>query len=285
MDFISAVILGIVEGLTEFLPISSTGHLLVAIALLNFPQSLVGGTPQQIAVFRDSFAIFIQFGAVLAVLVYYGRSLLQQAQRLSSDRNVQRFWLNIFIAFLPAAVLGLLFQKKIDEVLSDPKTVGIVVGLALFLGGIVFLLIERGPHEANIRDVEKVTPLQAFLIGIAQAVALIPGVSRSGATIIGGLLLGLDRMTATTFSFYLFIPTLGAATLYKLFSSLRAHDVTASQLPLFGVGTVVAFGVSYASIVWMLRYISTHSFRAFGIYRIIAGIAIIALALFTSLLR
>ena len=279
MDYILSVILGIIEGITEFLPISSTGHLLVASAFLNFPQFLAG-TPDAQLKFRDTFDIFIQIGAVFAVLVYYGRSLIQQAQKLPSDRSVQRFWVNILIAFLPAAVIGLVVLKRIEGTLDKP----LPIAIALILGGIVFLVVERGEHTGTVHDIYQVTPVQALGVGVAQVVSLIPGVSRSGASIVGGLLVGMDRLTATTFSFYLFIPTLGAATLYKLFQALRDKEVAAAQLPLFAVGTVVTFVVAYASIVWLLRYISTHNFRAFGVYRIIAGAIILVLALFTSVL-
>ncbi len=270
MDFVYALVLGIVEGLTEFLPISSTGHLLVASALLSFP-------PQQL---RATFDIFIQIGAVLAVIVYYGRDLVHQAQKVPTDRGTQRFWLNILIAFVPAAVVGLLFQKAIEANLLTP----IVVGIALILGGIVFLLVEQQDRPGTTHKVEQVSPVQALTIGIAQVFSLIPGVSRSGASIIGGLLVGLDRVTATTFSFYLFIPTLGAATLYQLYTAFRDKEIVTGELALLVVGTAGAFVVAYASIAWLLRFISTHTFRAFGVYRIIAGAIIVALALFTSVL-
>ncbi len=268
MDFLYSLILGVVEGLTEFLPVSSTGHLLVASALLNFPPAEPKG-------FRTTFDIFIQIGAVLAVLIYYGRDLTRQAQQIPTDRAVQRFWLNIFIAFLPAAIIGLLTLKIIEGSLSTP----LPIGIALILGGIVFLVVDRKDRPGTVHDIKAVTPKQALAIGLAQVVSLIPGVSRSGASIVGGLLAGLDRLTATTFSFYLFIPTLGAATLYKLYTALRDKEIATGQLPLLTVGTIAAFIVSYTSIVWLLRYVSSHTFRAFGVYRIIAGILIIAWAL------
>ncbi|MEP7285069.1 MAG: undecaprenyl-diphosphate phosphatase [Chloroflexota bacterium] len=284
MDFLFALILGIVEGLTEFLPISSTGHLLVASALLHFPPLVPPGL-------RITFDIFIQLGAVLAVIVYYGRDLLAQASRIPSDQSTQRFWLNILIAFLPAAIVGLLAKKWIDALTSgNGSLASLIIGVALVLGGIVFLIIERRPQPANsapthpVGQIPQVTTRQAFLIGLAQVVSLIPGVSRSGATIVGGLLTGLDRVTATAFSFYLFIPTLGAATVYSLYSAAKSGTLDTSQLPLLAVATVAAFIVSYASIAWLLRYVSSHSFRVFGIYRIIAGVIIIGLALFTPLL-
>lgn len=276
MDFINAIILGVVEGLTEFLPISSTGHLLVASALLSFPP----------ATYRLAFDIFIQIGAVVAVIVFYFRDLVKQAGKLPSDKPTQRFWLNILIAFVPIAIVGLLVNKRIDAIMgqSGSSLPSLIVATSLILGGIVFLLLERQDRPGTIHQLEQVTPRQALLIGLAQVVALIPGVSRSGASIVGGLLVGLDRVTATAFSFYLFIPTLGVATLYQLYGAFRDHEIDATQLPLFLVATVVAFIVSYASIAWLLRYVSNHNFRAFGIYRIVAGIVILAMALFTTLL-
>lgn len=268
MDFVYSLILGVVEGLTEFLPISSTGHLLVASALLNFP-------PVETKGFRTTFDIFIQIGAVLAVLIYYWRDLTRQAQQLPSNRDIQRFWFNIFIAFLPAATIGFLTLKIIEESLSTP----LPIGLALILGGIVFLVVDHKDRPGTVHNVKDVSTKQALAIGVAQVASLIPGVSRSGASIVGGLLVGLDRLTATTFSFYLFIPTLGGATLYKLYTALRDQEIGAGQLPLLAVGTLAAFVVSYASIVWLLRYVSSHTFRVFGVYRIIAGIVIIVWAL------
>jgi undecaprenyl-diphosphatase len=274
LDIVYALILGLVEGLTEFLPISSTGHLLLASVVLNFP-------PAEPAGLRATFDIFIQIGAVLAVLIFYWRSLLQQARRIPSDRPTQRFWLNILIAFVPAALLGLLFLDKIESVLLSP----IPIGIALILGGIIFLIVESKPQQGNTRSLEQVTTPQALAIGIAQVFSLVPGVSRSGASIVGGLLAGLDRVTATTFSFYLFIPTLGLATLYRLFKAVVSHELTMSYVPALAAGTVAAFVVSYLSIRWLLGYVATHSFRVFGIYRIVAGVLIILLALLTTIFK
>ncbi len=202
MDFINAIILGVVEGLTEFLPVSSTGHLLVASALLSFPPPT----------YRLAFDIFIQIGAVVAVIVFYLRDLIKQASKLPSDKATQRFWLNILIAFVPAAIIGLLVDKRISAFMDTSGSIlpSLVVAGALIVGGIVFLLVERQEHPGSVHALEQVTPRQALIIGLAQVVSLIPGVSRSGASIVGGLLTGLDRVTATAFSFYLFIPTLGA---------------------------------------------------------------------------
>lgn len=278
MDFIYALILGVVEGITEYLPISSTGHLIVAASLFGFPTpQLSVGDPK---IFRDTFEIFIQLGAVIAVLVFYRNQLVAQARRLPSDRETQRFWLNVIAAFVPAGAIGFVLRDWITETLFRP----VVVGIALIAGGVVFLLIERGQRQARTLQPEKVTFGQALFIGAAQILALIPGVSRSGASIIGGLLIGLDRPTATAFSFYLAIPTLGSATIYQLFTALRDGHVVAAQLPVFGVGTVAAFVVALVAISWLLRYVSHNDFKAFGVYRILAGAIIVALALFTTVL-
>lgn len=254
-----AVLLGIVEGLTEFLPISSTGHLIIFSDLLNFEGSL-GGT----------FEIFIQLGAVLAVVFYYRSDLWQQVRTVPHNRTVQRFWLNIFIAFLPAALVGVLLHDWIKAVLFTPA----VVASALLLGGVIILLVERRDHSVGTSSVYSVSPRQALGVGIAQIVALIPGASRAASTIIGGLLTGLDRPTATSFSFYLAIPTLGAATVFDLATSL--DQVSGSDALNLLVGTVVSFLVSLLVIRWLLRYISNHDFKIFGYYRIVMGIVIVA---------
>jgi undecaprenyl-diphosphatase len=262
------IVLGIVEGITEFLPISSTGHLIVASWLLDFQ---AGG---------EIFEIFIQLGAVVAVLAYFSRDLLDQVRRVPSDKGVQRLWLSIIIAFIPAAALGFLFNDWIDSVLFNPR----VVALSLIVGGVVFLVIERGkPDEkpATTTELTAVTPKQALWIGLAQILALIPGMSRSGTSIIGGMLAGLNRQVATQFSFYLAIPTLGIATLYSLF---KARDTLSDQaLTYLVIGAVVAGIVAWLSIAWLLRYISRNNFVAFGYYRIIAGIIILLLSLFSTL--
>ncbi|MEA3334471.1 MAG: undecaprenyl-diphosphate phosphatase [Chloroflexota bacterium] len=253
------IVLGIVEGITEFLPVSSTGHLIVVADLIDFEGS-IGGT----------FEIFIQLGATLAVVVYFFRDLLDQAKRLPTDRTVQRFWLNILIAFLPAAIIGFLIHDWIKEVLFSP----LVVAVALVLGGVILILVDRVEREGAISDLFAVPPKKALAIGIAQVAALIPGTSRSGATIVGGLLSGLDRKTATEFSFYLAIPTLGGATVFELLTSL--DQIGRDDALNLIVGAIVSFVVALVVIGWLLRYVQTHSFLLFGIYRIIAGATILA---------
>jgi undecaprenyl-diphosphatase len=261
-DWLNAAVLGVVEGLTEFLPISSTGHLLIASRLLRFEGS-IGGT----------FEIFIQLGAVLAVVGYYARDLLGQARALQSSAAVRRFWLAIVIACLPATAIGLLFRDWIKQVLFDSP---VVIASSLIIGGIIFLLVERLPRRpATVRDVTDVSLIQAIGIGSVQVIALIPGVSRSGASIIGGMLGGLDRKTATAFSFYLAIPILGGATIVDLLGSL--DEITASDAGRLLIGTVVAMIVAWLSIAWLLRYVANNSFVIFGYYRIAAGVTILGL--------
>lgn len=263
-DLLSVILLGIVQGITEFLPISSTGHLIVASALLNF--QALGGT----------FEIFIQIGSVVAVIAFYRQQLLQQVRTVRTDAVVRRFWFAIILAFIPAAAIGLLLSDWITEVLYSPTTVAI----ALIVGGIIFLVVERRPaqvEETLVTDAVHITFRQAVLIGIAQLAALIPGVSRSGATIVGGMLSGLSRSAAAQFSFYLSIPTLGAATLYSLVRALG--DISSDQLIQLLLGAVVSGIVSWLAIAWLLRYIARNTFVPFGVYRIIAGIVILGLVI------
>jgi undecaprenyl-diphosphatase len=257
-DLWRVVVLGIVEGVTEFLPISSTGHLIVFSDLLNFEGSL-GGT----------FEIFIQLGAVLAMVWFYRRDLWQQVRAAPRDRTVQRFWLNLAIAFIPAAGIGFFFHSWIKERLFSPETVAV----ALIVGGVLLLLIERRDHSAGTASLYDVTPRQALGIGLAQVLALIPGASRSATSIMGGLLSGLDRPTATAFSFYLAIPTLGLATVFDLLTSL--DQISGGDVLNLLAGTVVSFVVALAAIGWLLRYIATNDFRLFGYYRIIFGLIVL----------
>ncbi|MDX1996056.1 MAG: undecaprenyl-diphosphate phosphatase [bacterium] len=267
-EWIKVIILGIVEGVTEFLPISSTGHLLVASALLNFEGSL-GGT----------FEIFIQIGAVLAVIAFYRADLLRQVLTVRSDKGIQRLWLSIVIAALPAAVVGFLLEDWLEDNVFTRETAPTVVAIALIVGGIIFLLVERRPArtESVTHDLTQITPRQALLIGLAQITALIPGVSRSGSTIIGGLMVGLDRSVATAFSFYLSIPVLGGATFFKLITSL--DEINSNDVFNLALGTVVSAIVAWISIGWLLRYVARNNFIPFGYYRILAGVAILLLVI------
>ena len=259
------IVLGVVEGITEFLPISSTGHLIVFADFLKFEGS-VGGT----------FEIFIQLGAVLAVVWYYRHDLLGQVRAVPKDRAVQRFWLNLAIAFVPAALVGFFLHDWIKEHLFQSS----VVASAMIVGGIVLLLIERHDHSGGTVSLVDVSPKQALGIGLAQVFSLIPGASRSATSIIGGLLVGLNRTTATGFSFYLAIPTLGLATVYELITSL--DQITPGDLFNLFVGTAVSFGVSLLVIGWLLRYIAHHDFKPFGVYRVVAGVLVLAWALWLA---
>jgi undecaprenyl-diphosphatase len=260
-EWLKAVALGIVEGVTEFLPISSTGHLLVVSQLIHFSESM-GGT----------FEVFIQFGAVLAVLGFYAGDLLGQARALPRDPLTRRFWLAIALAFLPAAVLGLVLR---DFIKSQLFTSPAVIAWSFIIGGAVLIGVEYLPRKAVTHAATAVSWKQAVAIGCAQVAALVPGVSRSGATIVGGLLAGLDRPAATSFSFYLAIPTLGAATLYDLARSFRT--LNSGDFAFLLVGTIVAGLVAWLSIGWLLRYVGNHTFVPFGIYRILAGLVVLAL--------
>jgi undecaprenyl-diphosphatase len=261
LDWWKVLELGILEGVTEFLPVSSTAHLLIATNLLDFEVARKG-----------TFEIFIQLGAVIAVGGFYARDLLAQARALPVSGETRRFWLGILVAFLPAAILGLLLHSWIKAVLFSPP----VIAAALIVGGIIFLVVERLPERTStVHTLQDISLLQALGIGLAQTLAMIPGTSRSGASIIGGMLAGLDRQTATAFSFYLAIPTLGAATVYELLTSLSS--LSGSDMGLLLLGMVVSLVVAWLSIAWLLRYVATNSFVPFGIYRIVAGILILVL--------
>jgi undecaprenyl-diphosphatase len=287
MDLIlalKALIMGLVEGFTEFLPISSTGHLILAGSLLKF-------TGEKVKVFE----IVIQAGAIFAVCWEYRVKIATVLMGLTNDPKARKFALNLVVAFLPAAILGLLFSKKIKAVLFAP----LPVALAFIIGGVVILWVERrqaarprldaitvtserlpvGPTyamaaaPARVESIDDMSLLDAFKVGCAQAFALIPGTSRSGATIIGGMLFGLSRKAATEFSFFLAIPTLLGATVYSLYKE-RAL-LSAADVPLFGIGTLAAFVSAFFCVRWLLRYISSHDFSMFAWYRIVFGVVIL----------
>jgi undecaprenyl-diphosphatase len=262
---LKAIIMGLVEGFTEFLPISSTGHLILTEHLLGFQ-----GMEEQINVFE----IVIQAGAILAVCWEYRARIAAVLSGLFSDRKQQRFAINVAIAFLPLAVLGMFFGGLLKEYLFKP----VPVALAFIIGGIIILIVERraaaNPVAVRVHTVEDMTPLDALKMGIAQAFALIPGTSRSGATIIGGMMFGLSRKVATEFSFFLAIPTLLGATAYSLFKARALLSV--SDLPMFGIGTVAAFISAFLCVRWLLRYISSHTFTVFAWYRIAFGLLVLA---------
>ena len=267
MPLIAVLILGVVLGISEFLPVSSVGHSLVLSSLLGFPPTKA---------LRDSFAVFIEGGALLAVLLFYSRDLWQQARQFRHDRAVQRLWLNVIIAFLPVAIVGFILHDWVEQVLFSPW----VVAISLIVGGVAFLIVERRPQAAAgslVTELSAMSPRQALWVGIAQILALIPGVSRSGATIIGGLLVGLNRQVATVFTFYLFIPTLAAASGYELLTALLRGTIDPAYLSYFLLAALIGFLVSLVAMRWLLGYIRQHDFQVFGLYRIVVGLLVIAL--------
>ena len=260
-----AVVMGIVEGLTEFLPISSTGHLILAGALLGFDDDKA-----------KVFDIAIQTGAIFAVILVYWQKIRKTVVDLPTQKQAQQLALNVLIAFLPAVVLGLLFGKIIKAHLFTP----VVVATTFIVGGVIILWAEKrqaaGGNAVRVTDADDMTWKDALKVGLVQCFAMVPGTSRSGATIIGGMLLGLSRKAATDFSFYLAIPTLigaGAYSLYKERALLSWADA-----PMFGVGLLFAFLSAWLCIRWLLRYIATHSFVGFAYYRIAFGILILVTA-------
>ncbi|MCF8162564.1 MAG: undecaprenyl-diphosphate phosphatase [Burkholderiaceae bacterium] len=259
---IKVIIMGIVEGLTEFLPISSTGHLILAGSLLNF-------TGEKVKVFE----IVIQAGAMLAVCWEYRRRIIDVIRNFSSDVAARRFVANLLVAFLPAVILGLMFGKFIKAHLFAP----VPVALAFIIGAFVILIVERrnrfNEDSLRIHSVDEMTMLDAFKVGCAQCFALIPGTSRSGASIIGGMAFGLSRQAATEFSFFLAIPTLFGATIYSLYKERALLSV--ADLPMFGVGALAAFISAFFCVRWLLRYISSHDFMIFVWYRIVFGVLIL----------
>ena len=258
-----ALILGVVEGLTEFLPVSSTGHLIVAGSLLNFTDE-----------HAKTFDVVIQLGAILAVCWEFRRRIGSVVVGLPSRPDARRFTLNVIIATIPAIVLGLLFEKAIKAALFSP----VPVAFALVAGGVVILWAEarqraRGDAAARVQNVDDLGPLDALKVGLAQCFALIPGMSRSGSTIIGGMLFGLERRVATEFSFFLAIPIIFGATAYELYRDW--HLLSADALGSFVLGFVAAFISAFACVRWLLRYIAAHDFTVFAWYRIGFGLLIL----------
>ena len=268
---VKAAILGVVEGLTEFLPISSTGHLILASSLLGFSDEKA-----------KLFDVAIQTGAMFSVIWYYRQRIGKVIVGLPHDPQARRFAANVLIAFMPAAVLGLMFASKIKQFLFYP----VPVASAFILGGLVILWVEmrhrsRG-HAPRIFSVDEMNSADALKMGIAQSFALIPGTSRSGATIIGGMLFGLSRQAATEFSFFLAIPTLIGAGVYDCWK--YRHLLSLADLPMFAVGLTVAFFSALACVHWLLRYVSSHDFIPFAWYRIAFGL-IVLLTAWTGLVQ
>ena len=262
MDYLillKALILGIVEGLTEFLPVSSTGHLILAGDLLNFNDER-----------GKLFEIVIQPAALLAVVWEYRQRIGSTLGGMFSEAKARKLVLNLMIAFMPAAVMGLLFSKAIKAHLFNPVS----VSMAFIVGAFLIIWAEKREHNVQVHTVDEMGWMDALLVGLAQCLALVPGTSRSGATIIGGLFAGLSRQAATEFSFFLAIPTLFAASGYEIFKN-RALLHT-GDLGMWSVGFVASFVSAFFCVRWLLRYISSHSFIPFAIYRILFGIAVLA---------
>jgi undecaprenyl-diphosphatase len=272
MLLLKAAVMGLVEGLTEFLPISSTGHLILTASLLGLKGEVI-----------KVFEVAIQTGAMLAVMWEYRVRLMDTVRGLPKETKARRFFFNVVIAFLPAAVLGYLFSRKVKEHLFQP----VPVATAFIVGGVIILVVEwlhrrrfgrqdlalAGTRRARIETVDDMRPLDALIVGVMQCFALIPGTSRSGATIIGAMSFGFSRQCATQFSFFLGIPTLLAAGGYDLIK--QREYLHFSDLPMFLVGGVVAFLSALVCIRWLIRFVSTHDFTVFAVYRILFGAVVL----------
>lgn len=262
---IKAAVMGIVEGLTEFLPVSSTGHLILTEALLK------PGVDENV---MHAFEVAIQPGAILAILIVYWQLITRTLGTLGSSAVSRRLVSNILIGFLPAAVIGFAIHKQITKYLFN----GPVVASAFIIGGFIILLVEsRKGREPRITDINQMTAMDALKVGFCQCFGMIPGTSRSGSTIIGGLLVGLSRPVATEFSFFLAIPTLIGASVLEVFKV--RHELAANAheyLPMFAVGFIVSFLAAWVCVRWLLRYVATHTFIPFAWYRIAFGIVVLA---------
>ncbi|RYZ94650.1 MAG: undecaprenyl-diphosphate phosphatase [Moraxellaceae bacterium] len=263
MDIIlilKAIIMGVVEGLTEFLPISSTGHLIVVADLINFHND------------GRVFEIAIQLGAILAIVVEYRQKFISVALGMFNDTQAQRFIANLLIAFLPAAVFGVLFISIIKTYFFNP----ISVATMLIAGGLVILWAERRQHQVRVRSVDDMTWKDALKVGLFQVVSMVPGTSRSGATIIGGLFIGLDRKVAAEFSFFLAVPTMFAATFYDVY---KHRDLLhTSDLPMFAAGFITAFFAAWIAVRTLVRFVANHTYEVFAWYRIAFGLVILITA-------
>jgi len=266
--YLKAALMGIVEGLTEFLPISSTGHLILAGSLMEFGQA-IGHDKAKV------FDIAIQTGAILAVILVYWQRLRDTVVGLGSEPRAQRFAVNVIIGFLPAVVLGLLLGKAIKAHLFTPT----VVATTFIIGGLIILWAERKERDAafvRVHSVDDMSWLDALKVGCVQCLALVPGTSRSGASIIGGMMMGLSRQAATEYSFFLGIPTLVGAGAYSLYK--ERHLLSLADAPLFGIGLLMSFLSAWVCVRWLIRYVSSHTFVPFAWYRIVFGVLILVTA-------
>lgn len=261
MELLNAAFLGIIEGLTEFLPVSSTGHLILFVDLLKFD-----GPPGHV------FEVVIQLGAILAIVALYWKKFLMVLVELPSVKPAQHFVRNVLLAFLPAMIIGLIAHDKIKELLFNPT----VVAIAMIAGGIAILAIEKWKPTPVITSTEEMDFKTALKIGFIQCIAMIPGVSRSGATIMGALMLKVERKAAAEFSFFLAVPTMLGAAVLDLYKA--RHDLSASGMDQIAVGFIVSFIVALLVVRWLVRFVQHHGFQPFAWYRIVVGMAILALA-------
>ena len=257
-DYLIALFLGFIEGLTEFIPVSSTGHIVLLVEGLNFP-----APPGRV------FEVFIQIGAILAVMVLYREKIFKTIVGIPSDRTARRFALNVVIGTLPALAIGALAHDFIKTVLYSP----LIIAAMLILGGLVILWFERRPHDPRTEGLDDITPVQALLIGFAQSIALVPGVSRSGATIIGSLALGLSRKAATEFSFFLAMPVMFAAVGYDLLKNWDALIESSQYIGLMLTGLAASFVTALVVVKSVVGFVSRHGFTPFAWYRIALGVA------------
>lgn len=272
LNFLKAVVYGVIEGITEWLPISSTGHMILAEQFLQFDLS---------EEFLSMFRVVIQLGAILAVVVLYWKQLWPFTMNNGKDKGAAKFvqwpifrlWCKILVASLPAAVLGLLLDDWMDAHLYTP----LVVGIMLILYGIIFIVVERRQTHPSVEKIGRITYTDALVVGIWQVLALVPGTSRSGATIIGGLLLGMSRSVASRFTFFLAIPVMAGASGLKVVKFLAGGSVfTGGEVMVLVTGCVVAFITSLAAIRFLMNYVRNHDFKAFGVYRIVLGAIVLA---------
>ena len=251
--FLKVCLLGLIEGLTEFIPVSSTAHLVLFSYLIEFD-----------SVKNNVFEIAIQAGAILAICTTFRQRIIQTMLQIKQKKS-QKFSLNILVAFLPSVVFGILFHEHIKSYFFS----NLSIAIALIIGGIIMIIVERVDRVSNINNIDKIGYKNSFIIGLCQCLAMIPGVSRSGATIIGGMLFGLDRKTATEFSFFLAIPTITCACLYDVYKNYS--QLSFSDIELILVGCFISFISAILVIKWFIKFVSRYSFIGFGFYRIILG--------------
>ncbi len=260
--YFNAFLKGVLEGITEFLPISSTGHLIVARPW--FPLTADVSRAEKL---DDIFDIVIQFPAILAVVILFRRRLWDSLKHVQTDARAKNFLLGLFVAFLPAAFIGKLFHHRIKESLFFP----LPVAIALIVGGIILIFVDRGEDNGTYKSAENVPLANAFFIGVFQCFGMVPGTSRSGATIVGGRLLHLNRFAAAEYSFFLAIPTMFAAFVYELFT--ERNELRADEAPILIIGGVTSFFVAWIVVKWLIQYVQKHTLVAFGYYRILLGAA------------